>query len=133
VRKRCPYCKRHFKPNPRLKDRQKTCGRDWCQKERKRINAQKWREQNPDYDTQGYRKQRHRNRREWKRQYWATHPGYRKHHTEYMRQWRKMKKMPDQSVRVPYLDIEVTYCKKRTLLEITSVRVPYRVIEAILL
>ena len=133
MRKRCPYCKKLFKPNPRLKGNQKTCGREACQKARRRDNAKRWRAKNPGYDTKEYRKVRHRNRNDYKRQYWASHAAYRKYHAEYMRLWRKMKKLPATSVRVPYRDIELTCCKQKTTFEITCVRVPYRVIESILL
>jgi hypothetical protein len=133
VRKRCPHCKKLFIPDPRLKGKQKTCGGTECQKARRRENAKKWRSKNPDYDDRSYREVRFRTQRFWKRQYWATHPEYRKHHAEYMRQWRGMKKLPDSFVRVPYREIELTCCKQTTFLDITSVRVPYRVIESNLL
>ena len=133
MRKRCVYCKRLYQPDPRLTGKQKTCGSEACQKERRRENARKWRGDNPDYDSGEYRKIRHLHRRGWKRQYWETHPEYRKHHAEYMRWWRGMKKLPEESVRVPYRDIAVTYCKQKTSVDITSVRVPYRVMASILL
>ena len=133
MRKRCSYCKKLFTPHPRLKGKQKTCGSAECQKARRCENAKEWRKKNPDYDTTGYRVIRHRDRREYKRWYWSTHPEYRKHHAEYMRQWRGMKKLPDSVVRVPYRDIELNYCKHSTFLNITCVRVPYRVIESNLL
>ncbi len=32
-RRRCPFCRRWFHPHPRLKQRQKTCGRPACRRE----------------------------------------------------------------------------------------------------
>ena len=135
MRKRCPHCKKLFTPDPRLKGKQKTCGGTECQKARRRENAKKWREKNPDYDDRTYRKARFRTRTHhaWKRHYWATHPEYRQHHAEYMRQWRGIKKLSGRTVRVPYREIELTCCKQKTFFNITSVRVPYRVIESMLL
>ena len=125
VRKRCIFCKKLFYPDPRQKGMQKTCGSDICKKKRKQKNAKSWREKNPGYDTSEYRRARHKNRRAYKRQYWATHPDYRKRHAEYMRRWRGMRKVPEDRVRDPYPVIAFNYCKQSTYLEITGVRVPY--------
>ena len=133
MRKRCCYCKKLFYPSPRQKGKQKTCGGDECQKKRRRDNGRAWREKNPDYDSSEYRSARRRDRREQKRQYWAAHPEYRRWHTEYVRTWRRMKKLPENRVRVPNPVIELNYCKESTYLKITSVRVPYRDIAPILL
>ena len=133
VRKRCPYCRRLFRADPRQKSMQKTCGAGECQKKRRKENARRWREKNPGYDSSEYRDMRHRDRREWKRKYWASHPEYRHHHAEYIRQHRGVKRLPENSVSIPYREIEVKYSKQSTILEITGVRVPYRVMESILL
>lgn len=133
MRKRCPHCKKLFTPNPRLKGKQKTCGREECQKARRRENAKKWREKNPDYDDRTYREARFRTHRTWKRHYWATHLECRQHHTEYMRQWRGMKKIPLKVVSIPYRDIVLNCCKQTTFFNITGVSIPYRVIESMLL
>ena len=131
MRKRCIYCKKIFSPDPRQKGMQKTCGSRNCKKKRKQENAKRWREENPDYDTSEYRKARCKKRRTYKRDYWATHPEYRKRHAEYMRRWRGMQKVPENRVRDPYPVIAFNYCKHNTYLEITSVKIPYPDIEAI--
>ena len=133
MRRRCVYCNKLYRPDPRQKCKQKTCGSGDCQRKRKRDNAREWRKKNPGYDTKRYRETRQPDRREWKRRYWASHPEYRRHHAEYMQIWRKMKRIPEHRVRIPYRDIELTYDKQSINLEIRSVRVPYRVIESILL
>ena len=132
MRKRCCYCKRLFSPDPRQKGKQRTCGRQECKRRRRRDYGKIWREKNPDYDTSDYRKARRKDRRERKRRYWATHPAYRRWHAEYVRRWRKMKKLPEKSVKVPNPEIEYNYCKEGTYLKITSVRVPYPDIAPIL-
>src|SRR2546430_1127145 len=48
-RRRCPFCRRWFHPHPRLKQRQKTCGRPDCRHQQKRKSNQEWRTENPDY------------------------------------------------------------------------------------
>jgi hypothetical protein len=48
-RRRCPFCRRWFHPHPRLKERQKTCGRAECRREQKRRFNQKWRNEHLDY------------------------------------------------------------------------------------
>jgi len=46
----CRICRKWFSPNPRQKDRQYTCGRAACQRERHRRNCADWHHRNPDYD-----------------------------------------------------------------------------------
>lgn len=55
VRKRpCRICKRWFMPNPRLKDRQKTCGTSQCKREWHRKMCKKWNRENADYFKANY-------------------------------------------------------------------------------
>lgn len=55
TRKRpCRICRRWFMPNPRLKDRQKTCGRPQCQREWHRKMCEKWNRENADYFRSNY-------------------------------------------------------------------------------
>ena len=49
LKQTCFICQRRFVPNPRLKDRQKTCAAETCRKELKRRANRSWRERNPDY------------------------------------------------------------------------------------
>ncbi len=45
----CRICKRWFAPNPRLKDRQKTCGDPACMREWHRRKCRQWNRNNADY------------------------------------------------------------------------------------
>jgi hypothetical protein len=50
LRKRpCRICKRWFAPDPRLKDRQKTCGDAACRREWHRRKCRQWNRNNSDY------------------------------------------------------------------------------------
>ena len=55
TRKRpCRVCKRWFIPHPRLKDRQKTCGDQQCQREWHRRKCEQWNHNNVDYFKENY-------------------------------------------------------------------------------
>ena len=55
TRKRpCRVCKRWFIPHPRLKDRQKTCGDQQCQREWHRRKCEQWNHSNVDYFKDNY-------------------------------------------------------------------------------
>jgi len=55
TRKRpCRICRRWFTPNPRLKDRQMTCGNAKCKREWHRKKCKEWYRKNSDYFTSNY-------------------------------------------------------------------------------
>jgi len=49
--KRCRYCRRLFRPDPRVGSRQVACKRTECQRQRHRDADRRWHARNPDYDT----------------------------------------------------------------------------------
>jgi hypothetical protein len=63
-RKRCVHCRELFDPDPRAKDRQRTCSKDECQMVRQRQNEKSWCERNPDCVA------------DQKRKWQQKHPGY---------------------------------------------------------
>ena len=73
--KRCLCCGRYFRAENQVGKRQKSCKRDVCQKERRKIQQEKWRKANKDYF-----KGRYEYLKEW-----------RKEHPEYQKQWRAKK------------------------------------------
>ena len=50
----CRVCRRWFMPNPRLKDRQKTCGDFQCKRQWHRKKCAEWNKNNPDYFKSNY-------------------------------------------------------------------------------
>ena len=59
----CKYCGQFFKPDKRLGDRQKSCGKESCRKKRKKENQESWCKRNPAYFNGRYA-----NTKEWRRQ-----------------------------------------------------------------
>src|ERR1700675_3094262 len=45
----CTICRRWFRPNPRVRSRQRACGSSDCQKARRQKTQANWRNQNPGY------------------------------------------------------------------------------------
>ena len=70
--KRCIYCRRFFKPDRRVRARQKSCKEKECQKKRKGESQKRWVESNA-----GYFQGRYAYVREW-----------RKRNPDYQRLWR---------------------------------------------
>ena len=55
ARKRpCSICRRWFRPHPRLKDRQKTCGAPACKNEWHKKKCAEWNKANSDYFRSNY-------------------------------------------------------------------------------
>ena len=50
----CRICRHWFVPNPRLKDRQMTCGDPGCKKEWHRRKCREWNRKNTDYFRSNY-------------------------------------------------------------------------------
>ena len=50
----CRICRHWFMPNPRVKDRQKTCGDPECQKKWRKKKCTEWNRKNPDYFSANY-------------------------------------------------------------------------------
>ena len=46
---RCAICGRHYRPDRRVGQRQRSCARPECRRERKRRAQQHWVAENPDY------------------------------------------------------------------------------------
>lgn len=48
-RRRCEVCQELFSADRRVGNRQRVCGRESCQRERRRRTQAAWRQRNPDY------------------------------------------------------------------------------------
>jgi len=128
----CCICSRRFEPDPRLGNRQHTCGSADCQTKRRRINSRNWRAQHPEGDDAVYRRIRRRDRRAYRRLYWATHPQARRRHAAYMRHWRARRRITAR-VRDPYRDTPANLPAVNTYLQVMDVRDTNRVITVKLL
>jgi hypothetical protein len=71
--KRCAYCGRYYRPDPRARKVQKSCLDAKCRAKRKRESHRRWREANPDYFKGRY----------------SEIKAWRKKHPDYQRLWRK--------------------------------------------
>lgn len=77
LRKRCLFCRCEFRPNPRVGERQSSCGRGNCQKNRKKLAQKRWLKENPQYFHSRYE-----NTKLWRKQ-----------HPEYQKQWRAKRRV----------------------------------------
>jgi len=120
-RRRCPYCKRLFVPNPRVGDRQRTCGREGCRKAHKRQYDEEWRKKHPDYFRGSYRQQKqlYGTRAAYKRQYRQEHPEYVRRNAAYVRACRERRHQGD--VSPTSCDLRVTVCGEKTSVAVTRV------------
>lgn len=57
-KKRCCICRRKFRPDPRVKDRQRACSREVCQRQRRSKTQASWRARNRDYRNDSYLRKR---------------------------------------------------------------------------
>jgi hypothetical protein len=84
LRKRCLFCGRFFIPDPRVKDRQKACHRELCQKKRKRVAQRRWCEDNPGYFRGRY---------------------------PYVKQWREQKKLSSGGIPLGMIQDKIPLCR----------------------
>lgn len=71
----CPWCKRHFLPNPRLGHRQKCCGSPTCKKKQKELCQSCWVAKNKKVYADGQQDWQKTHPDYWKK-YRASHPAY---------------------------------------------------------
>jgi hypothetical protein len=97
---RCRFCHNSFIPDPRVEDRQKSCGRPDCQKALKAEYLVHWRRKNPKYFQEDYDRLKN---------WLAENPGYlktyRQTHPEYAAKNRTAQKQRDRRKK-SRLDIE---------------------------
>lgn len=94
--KRCEFCKRWVKPDPRTAGHQRTYGDEVCQKKRKAHTDQTFRLRYPDYD-----RGRRQKVAQWVREYPNYFRGYRSSHPEYReRERERMQRRREKAKRV---------------------------------
>jgi hypothetical protein len=110
-RKKCPYCHRLFVPNPRLKERQKTCGRQECRRKQKRLSNKEWRSLHPGYFRGIYLQQKevYGTRAEYKKQYRRKNPEYVRRNAVFVSKYRdRRRKAPSEAVSHTSPDLRIT-------------------------
>ena len=123
-RKKCPHCHRLFVPNPRLKERQKTCGRRECRRKQKRRSNKTWRSLHPDYFRGVYLQQKevYGTRAEYKKQYRRKNPEYVGRNAVFVRKYReRRRKAPSESVSPTSCDLRLSVWKEIGNVSITHV------------
>ena len=120
-RRRCPFCRCWFHPNPRLKQRQKTCGRPDCRRKQKQRSNQQWRTKHPDYFHGFYslQKEQYGTRTDYKRRYRQQHPDYVRRNAAFVRKWRQQLRSAPVSPTSP--DLQVSIESKTTSIRIDQV------------
>jgi len=90
-RRRCPFCRHWYHPDPRLKQRQRTCGRPECRRKQKQKSDQQWRARNPDYfrDAYPHQKEKYGTRADYMRLYRQQHPDYVRRNAAFVQKWRQ--------------------------------------------
>ena len=93
-RRKCPYCGSWFTPHPRLKERQKTCGKPACRRQHKRKYDGKWRARHPDYfrGLYGEQKEAYGTRAAYKKEYRKQNPDYVRRNAAYVQAYRQRQK-----------------------------------------
>lgn len=120
-RRRCPFCRRWFHPHPRLKQRQKTCGRPDCRRQQKWKFNQQWRTQHPDYFRGVYalQKENYGTRADYKRRYRQQHLDYVRRNALFVRNWRH--RLRSEAVSPTSCDLRLTLGSTKTSIHISQV------------
>jgi len=123
-RSRCPHCRHLYIPDPRLKERQVTCGRQQCRRSRKHQSNEQWRSQHHDYFRGTYPQQKevYGTRAEYKKQYRRQNPEYVRRNAVFVKKYRdKHRKPRSGSVSHTSPDLRLTLWKKTGNVSITHV------------
>lgn len=93
LQRQCVSCKSQFHPHPRLGTRQKTCGKDSCQRKHRAGYRRNYRRENLQAD-QEYESKRRKNRPSdyWKK-YREAHPTYTQRNRAQSQLRKKLKKV----------------------------------------
>ena len=83
--KRCLYCGKSYRPDPRTAEDQKACTRRPCRRERQRRAYQAWAARNRDYDDA-----RRDKIRRWSKNYPDYWKRYRQSHADYRERNRRL-------------------------------------------
>ena len=76
VVKVCPSCRKKFKANHRLKDRQKTCGEGHCRQKHRSRYQRRWRRNNRSIEREYQQKRKENSPKDYWKEYRRLHPIY---------------------------------------------------------
>lgn len=122
--RRCPHCRRLFIADPRLKERQVTCGRQECRQGRKRESNKEWRSQHPDYFRGIYQQQKesYGTRAGYKKLYRQRNAEYVRRNAAYVRKYRQRRReAPSEAVSPTSRDLRLSIWKQTGSISITHV------------
>jgi hypothetical protein len=122
--RRCPVCRRLFIPDPRVKGRQKTCGRQECRREQKQRFDEQWRSENREYFRGMYpqQKQAYGTRAEYRRRYRKEHPDYVRRNAAFVKKYKaRRREIGSERVSSTSCDLRVTVCSQTSNVSITQV------------
>lgn len=123
-RRKCPFCLRLFTPDPRVKQRQNTCGRHSCRQEQKRHYDEHWRQRHPDYFQGSYphQKESYGTRADYKKRYRKQHPDYVGRNAAFVEEYRKhRRRQPSPAVSPTSCDLQLSLWSQSIKLSITHV------------
>lgn len=108
IKKRCTYCHRSYRPDPRSARFQKACSKPACRRKRKQEAQKKFLKENPDY---------FRDRYGQIKKWLAAHPGYlanyRATHPKHMAQKRLQDRLRRRRIKSTCADIQVTMLRRK--------------------
>ena len=122
--RKCPFCRRLFIPDPRIKERQKTCGRPGCRGEQKLQTDERWRSQNRDYFRNLYpqQKEAYGTRAEYRKRYRQEHPDYVQRNAAFVKKYRRRRREKEaEDVSSTSCDMRLTVCSQTSNVKITHV------------
>ncbi len=108
IKKRCAYCHRAYRPDPRTAGFQKSCSAPTCRRKRKQEAQAKFLKENPNY---------FRGRYGQIKKWLAAHPGYmanyRATHPEHMAKKRVQDRLRRRRIKSTCADIQVTMLRRK--------------------
>jgi hypothetical protein len=123
-RRRCSFCHRMFVPDRRLKERQKSCGRQECQQKRKRQFDEHWRLQHPDYFRGMYPHQKdvYGSRAQYRKQYRKENPDYVRRNAAFVKKYKARRRgSGSEQVSSTSCDLHLTVWSQKSNVSITQV------------
>ena len=123
-RRKCPFCHQLFMPDPRVKKRQTTCGRQECRSKQKHQLDERWRSQNPDYFRGMYpqQKQAYGSRADYRRRYRKEHPEYVQRNTAFVKEYRRRRReQAARTVSSTSCDLRLSISSQTSNVKITQV------------